>query len=146
MINSTIQSTIGFSPAEVVYGKKIYREWPPTGNTGLPTKEYVRLQSKNRRIMQDEIQLNERKVKYDNSHRTHRQFNIGDLVLIKKDDRYDGPGEVIGKKHDRSYTIKMGNEKIMTRNIEWLKLFFYIIILYYKIYNKLFMLRRFFEF
>jgi len=42
-------------------------------------------------------------VKYDNSHRTHRQFNVGDLVLVKKniftrnDDRYDGPGEVIGK-------------------------------------------------
>ena len=27
MINSTIQNTIGFSPAKVVYGKKIYREY-----------------------------------------------------------------------------------------------------------------------
>ena len=35
-----------------------------------------------------EIRFNERKVKYDNSHRTHRQCNVSK----------DGTGEVIEKK------------------------------------------------
>jgi len=45
--------------------------------------------------------LNKRKEKYDNSHRTHWQFYVGDFVLVKKDtyikdyDKYDGPGKVI---------------------------------------------------
>ena len=72
------------------------------------------------------MQTNVAKTKYDNSSRINRHFNIGEKVLVKKDvyakneDRYEGPGEIIEKRHDRIYTIKMRNGKIMTRNVEWL--------------------------
>jgi len=129
MINSTIQNTIGFSPAEVVYGKKIYREWSSRNFSDLPVKDYIEFQNKNRNVIQNEIYDNERKTKYDNSSRINRQFQTGDWVLVRKDvitkndDRYDGPGEIIKKNHDRSYTIKMSEGKTITRNIEWLREF-----------------------
>ena len=73
------------------------------------------------------MQTTATKTKYDNISGISRHFNIGKKVLVKKDayakdeDRYEGPGEIIEKRHDRSYTIKMRNGKIMTRNVEWLR-------------------------
>ena len=82
MINSTVQSTIGFSPAEIVYGKKIYSE------SDLTINEYMEEQSKIRQITQDKMQTNVAKTKYDNSSRINRHFNIGEKVLVKKDAYY----------------------------------------------------------
>ena len=44
-------------------------------------------------------------------------------ILNKNDDRYDGPAEIIEKRHDRSYLIKFNDGKIITRNVEWLRHF-----------------------
>ena len=41
-------------------------------------------------------------------------------VHTKDEDRYEDPGEIIEKRHDMSYTIKMRNGEIMARNVEWL--------------------------
>ena len=59
---------------------------------------------------------------------TERNFEIGDQVLIKKNDvfkqdnRYFGPGVIEEKLHDRSYKIKVENS-FYIRNVEWLKSF-----------------------
>ena len=42
-------------------------------------------------------------------------------VYTKDEDIYEGPCEIIEKRYDRSYTIKMRNGKIMTKNVEWLR-------------------------
>ena len=44
MMNATIQSTIGFSPAEVVFGKRIYKDWVPTRQNVLTVDKYVETQ------------------------------------------------------------------------------------------------------
>jgi len=41
--------------------------------------------------------------------------------MSKDKERYESPGEIIEKRHDRSYTTKMRNRKIMTKNVEWLR-------------------------
>ena len=101
--------------------EKIYREWPSNGKSDLTINEYMEEQSKIRQIAQDKMQTNVAKTKYDNSSRINRHFNIGEKVLVKKDVYTKDEGEIIEKRHDRSYTIKMRNGKIMTRNVEWLR-------------------------
>ena len=100
MINLTVQRTIGFSPAEIVYGKKIYREWPFNGNSDLTINEYMKEQTEIRQITQDKMRTNAAKTKYDNSFWINRHFNIGEKVLVKqdlytKDEGYEDPGEII---------------------------------------------------
>ena len=129
MMNSTIQNSTKYSPAEIVYGKRIYKEWLTTENNDKSIEKHILDQDSQRIKLRDEIQKNHKMINYDENKKTNRVFKIGENVLVKKDlknkedDRYEGPGEVIEKRHDRSYIIKMQDGKIKTRNVEWLKKF-----------------------
>ena len=86
-LNATFQKTIGRSPAEIVFGKKINREhWYS---------------------QRDETQEEKKETE-----QTERKFNIGDEVLVKvelrsKDkERYEGPYRIIQKVHDRRYKMR----------------------------------------
>ena len=115
-LNATIQKTIGCSPAELIFGKKISKVW-------INSKE-------NRRETAIELaKRNQLKITYNNGNRIERNFNIGENVLVKNDnrkkdeDKYDGPFKIIDKKNNRSYILKRENGQVITRNIEWLKSF-----------------------
>ena len=41
----------------------------------------------------------------------------------KMDERYEGPYEITGKRHDRSYVLKNKQGKEIIRNVEWIKSF-----------------------
>ena len=114
-INSTIQQTIGKSPAEVVFGFKLTREWLPHSKT-CQRESNIK-----------EVQEKQKNVKYQDENRINREFNVGNEVLVKVDvrskeqDRFIGPFKIIDKRHDRSYVLKDVGGKILTRNVEWLK-------------------------
>lgn len=103
MINNTYQDTIKMSPSEIVFGKKTGLFWK-SRNSALSNIE------------------NSKSIKNDN----FRKFDIGDQVWIKRENsrkdenRFEGPGYIIDKIHDRSFVIKLNNKEII-RNIEWLK-------------------------
>jgi len=71
MLNGTIQTTTGISPAEIIFGRKLRHWWKTT------TKGKIR-EKANKNIIE-----------------TKRIFQVGDKVLIKKvnlskdDDRYE---------------------------------------------------------
>ena len=106
MINSTYQSTLKCSPAEIIFGKKLSQEW---------------------NVHEEEHTNDQKKINHHMFGITKRHFEIGDKVLVKnhfanKDkDRYEGPGIIIKKRHDRSYHIKFENGKVVIRNVEWLR-------------------------
>jgi len=117
-LNATIQKTIGKSPAEVIFGFKITREW----ESGIKRES-------NRDDIIREVQ-NKQGIKKDkDKNEFHREFEIGDKVLMKvdirskEDDRYVGPLQIIKKLHDRSYELIDNNGKTIIRNIEWLRKF-----------------------
>jgi hypothetical protein len=105
-MNATFQKSIGRSPAEVIFGKKIHRErWygkDELAQEGQTTKETIT---------------------------PRREFNIGDEVLVKvesrtKDkDRYEGPYIIREKVHDRRYLLQDERGKTIQRNVEKLKKF-----------------------
>ena len=117
-LNATVQSTLGKSPAEIVFGFRITREWQ---NKKEVNNDRIRII--------EEIQEKQRNVKYRNADRINREFKIDDNVLVKidirkkEDDRYRGPFRVIKKLHDRSYELMDKEGKTMIRNVEWLKPF-----------------------
>ena len=117
-LNSTVQQTIGKSPAEVIFGFKLTREWEPS------VRKY-----NNRDIIVKEVQEKQKNIKYDNSSKTHREFNIGAEVLLKVDnrskeeDRFQGPFTIVNKEHERKYVLKDKDGRVLTRNVEWLKPF-----------------------
>ena len=83
-MNATKQKTVGKSPAEIIFGRKIYREcW---------TGQIQETEDKHRETLETVL--------------TRRKFKIGDQVLVKvetrtKDkERYEGPYMVIKKIHD----------------------------------------------
>ena len=118
VLNTTIQKSIGKTPAEIVFGCKITREWINNKQIDIDRKEVI-----------DQIHEREHKFQYNNSKNINRDFNIGDEVLVKidirtkDDDRYMGPFSIIKKLHDRSYEMKNRNGKTLVRNVEWLKPF-----------------------
>ena len=101
MINATYQKEIKMSPAERVFGRKLKRE--------------------NFRPHIEDFETNDLK--------NIRKFNVGDRVLIRKanaekqENRYEGPGKIIEKIHERSFKIEMENGARYIRNVEWLKPF-----------------------
>jgi hypothetical protein len=105
-MNATFQKSIGKSPAEVVFGKNIYRE---------------------RWFGKDEFSKETQTTKGTIS--TRREFNIGDEVLVKvesrtKDkDRYEGPYTITDKVHERRYELQDERGKQIQRNVEKLKKF-----------------------
>ena len=117
-LNSTVQQTIGKSPAEVIFGFKLTREWEPN----------IRKHNIRNTIVK-EMQEKTKNIKYNISSRTQREFNIGAEVLVKVDnrskeeDRFHGPFTIVNKEHERKYVLKDKNGKVFTRNVEWLKPF-----------------------
>jgi hypothetical protein len=109
MMNATFQKSLGRSPAEVIFGRKICRE---------------RWYSSNHMLIGEQ---NERKP--DKTYPTKRSFDIGDKVLVKvesrtKDkDRYEGPYRVVQKIHDRRYLLQEENGKEIQRNVEKMRSF-----------------------
>jgi len=104
-LNATRQKTIGKSPAEIIFGKKISREsWYETDNQKM-------IREKGKEIP------------------TKRHFEIGDEVLIKVEtrnksqDRFEGPYKIKGKIHDRRYILEDANGKTWERNVEKIKKF-----------------------
>ena len=115
-MNSTIQQTIGKSPAEVIFGFKIAREWLPKNKESIDIEKII-----------ENVKEKQRNVKFKDENRIHREFDVNDEVLVKVDnrskeeDRFIGPFKIIRKVHDRQYELKDKNGKILTRNVEWLK-------------------------
>ena len=109
-MNATFQKTIGRSPAEIMFGRKICRE-----------RWYGNNQSR-----QQELPTTEQDIAYP----TRRSFDIGDEVLVeveersKDKDRYEGPYRVIQKMHDRRYLLEGQKGRIIQRNVEKLRQFF----------------------
>ena len=62
-----------------------------------------------------DAQEKQRNVKYNDTNRIQRIFELGDYVLVKvdirtkEDDRFAGPYKIIRKLHDRNYELE--NEK-----------------------------------
>ena len=107
-MNATKQKTVGKSPAEIIFGRKIYREcW-------------------SQQILETEKQHGEA----IETVLTRRKFKIGDQVLVKvetrtKDkERYEGPYRIIKKIHDRRYLVQNEKGQRIERNVEKLRQFF----------------------
>ena len=104
MLNSTIQATIGVSPAEIIFGRKLRHWWKNT-------KEEKTRKEKSKNVVE-----------------TNRTFQVGDKVLIKREnitkeeDRYMGPATIKNRRHERSYELELDG-RILIRNVEWLKPF-----------------------
>ena len=113
-MNASVQSTIGYSPAEVILGKRLT----------LDGSRHYELD--NKKII-DEIKKIEMGKPVTTT--TKRNFQIGDWVLVKIEnrqkgsDRYEGPYEIISKEHDRCVKMRNKTGRIINRNIEWLKPF-----------------------
>jgi len=113
-MNASRQSTIGYSPAEVILGKRLT----------LDGSRHYELD--NKKII-DEVKMSE--TNKPNVTLTKRHFRVGDWVLVKIDnrqkgsDRYEGPYEIIRKDHDRCVEMRNKTGRIIQRNIEWLKPF-----------------------
>jgi len=106
MLNSTIQATTGISPAEIIFGRKLRHWWKNTDGKRPVEKEMNKSTTQTKRV-----------------------FQIGDKVLIKKEnvtkdeDRYMGPATIKNRRHERSYEIQLDDGRILIRNVEWLKPF-----------------------
>lgn len=117
-LNATVQSTTGKSPAEVIFGFRISREWRSNINI-----------SQDRNNLIEKVQEQQRNVNFNNDNRIHREFDINELVLVKldirrkEDDRYKGPFRISKKLHEKSYELIDKDGKIIIRNVEWLKPF-----------------------
>ena len=102
-MNATYQKSIGMSPCEMVFGRKIFRErWYIKEDTSTEDQSYEDMQTK-------------------------RRFSVGDEVLVKKmvrnknEDRFEGPYEVCEKIHNRRYKLQDDKGKIIQRNVEQLR-------------------------
>ena len=101
MMNATYQRSLEMSPAEAVFGRKIRCE-----NVNFERSNFA-----------------------ENPNMTLRRFGVGQKVLVKRnmtskdEDRYERPGTIEERIHDRSYRIGLNNGRTITRNIEWLKPF-----------------------
>ena len=99
-----IQKSIGRSPAEIIFGKRICREQWIT--------EKQEQQSKTKETeMQGETA-------------TRRSFNVGEVVLVKMEtrtkdkDMYVGPYEIVQNIHERRYLLVDKSGKTIERNVE----------------------------
>jgi len=118
-LNATVQKSIGMSPAEVVFGFRINRQWNETNKI-----------IKDREEILETVKNNQKKIRYNNDRTCQREFQVGEYVLSKvegnstKDaNRYEGPLKILQKRHDRSYILEGENGKKVIRNIAWLKPF-----------------------
>jgi len=60
-----------------------------------------------------------------------RVFQVGENVLVKvkqrlkEEDRFEGPYHIVGKVHDRRYRMKNNTGRVIERNVEKIKKFFF---------------------
>ena len=103
-MNATIQKTLGKSSADVLFGRKIWRErWISNKSTReeIPKKEYL----------------------------TKRKFQIGEEVLVKVEsrtknkNRFEGSYKIEEQIHERRYRLKHPNGGTFERNVEKIKKF-----------------------
>lgn len=120
-INATQQSSTKFSPFEIVYGYKInLHSEMPIGP--LQENEITREVKKNLELAADRMK------NFESDKRGHREFMIGDHVLVRKepqnrkknDDQYEGPYKI--EEFISPHQIKLsGPDGTKLRRIEWLK-------------------------
>jgi len=102
-MNATFQKTLGKSPAEIIFGRKLSRE---------------------RFVSQGTFK------RKDLLEPPRRVFQVGENVLVKveqrskEEDRFEGPYQIVGKVHDRRYKIKNNTGRVIERNVEKIKRFF----------------------
>jgi len=90
-LNATVQKSLQMSPAEIIFGFKINREWGDTNRAG------------NRKERKQTAIKNQNLITYQNDNRGNRFFEIDDKVLVNKEGRgkdehrYEGPYRVIKK-------------------------------------------------
>ena len=124
MLNATIQQTTGFSPSEIIFGRNICRQWMEKENLDIQNND-----ANNRRREIVEGIKHKQNIEKNLITQNYRNFEVGDQVLVKKentrkmDERYEGPYEITGKRHDRSYVLKNKQGKEIIRNVEWIKSF-----------------------
>ena len=102
-LNATVQGTLGKSPAEVMFGKKLSKEgWIPEGRTEIEEPSQIK---------------------------TRRIFQTGDTVLIRNEnrtkgqDRFVGPYRIAGRIHGRRYLLEGETGKFFERNVEKIRRF-----------------------
>ena len=114
-LNSTVQKTLGISPAEVIFGMKINRTQWFENNIGIDRESVI-----------SEIQKKQDMIlgKQDKSlNLTDRTFCLGEQVLVKKEirnkdeARYEGPYTIIEKIHERSYRMRNTDGRVLVRNV-----------------------------
>jgi transposase InsO family protein len=141
-LRCSVQSTIGFSPFEVLFGKKmrlpIMWQYPSISHTSRlwPSSSYIENLQDNLEHVRDEVMKHmgpaiQRQADYYNRNRTHTIINIGDSVLVKVEGKspgkfpkykYQGPFQVINKNNYWSYKLKeMPNGKVIDRNYNQLR-------------------------
>lgn len=127
-LNATFQSSIGCSPAEIIFGRVLNKNIFKKCSLLKNISEYKRAIDTVRTDQRRNIEIKNTRNKYDNSKRTHRTFNIGDLILVKQDvrskheNRFVGPFRILSQIHDNSYKVQnIKTKDILIRNVEWLK-------------------------
>ena len=118
-INCSIQKSTGYSPMEIVFGRKINIHSPFVENRENSTKEVVTRNLK---------RAAEKLSQFEKDKRVERKFNIGQKVLVKKEPNkrkkddflYEGPYEILKFQTPHQVVLKTpGGTK--NRRIEWLK-------------------------
>ena len=116
-LNATVQKSLGVTPAEIVFGRKINRERWHYGNQVNRTE-----------LVKEQKEKNDSKD--NNGEITIRRFNVGDEVLVKienrskNQERYEGPFKIMEKIHDRRYLLMDKDGRTIQRNVEKIKNFF----------------------
>ena len=125
MLNITVQSTTKLNPATIVFGKNISKEWCEIDHeVDDPDDNYINKRNIKQIENHKNVKANIQNLKFDDKKYIKREFELGDIVLVRKsirnkdDDRFEGPGEIIDKVHNRSYTIRFENRRTLLRNIE----------------------------
>ena len=128
MLNITVQSTTKLSPIMIVFGKNISKEWCEIDHEEYDSDDnYINKRNIKRIENHENVKANIENLKFDDKKYIKREFELSDIVLVRKsirnkdDDRFEGPGVLIDKEHDRSYSIRFENGRTLVRNIEWLK-------------------------
>lgn len=102
-MNATVQKTIGTSPAEIIFGRRINRYRVVGQKQSIDIKKEIP---------------------------PMRTFEIGDEVLVKvearskDDDRYEGPYQITQRIHERRYELRNRSGRVIQRNVEKMKRYF----------------------
>jgi transposase InsO family protein len=137
-IRAAIQTSVGYSPFEIVYGSSVRLPWELGVNHRIQTKwpnveDYVAFKEMYRSII-NELVKDKQKLNQEMLNRNRKKYNVarikeGDTVLMKNhvrrnfdDSKYIGPCVIIGRKGDYTFILrKESNGKIYIRHFNDLK-------------------------